>query len=82
MAKIYYQWKVLGTVDGEDEPRLLTPWVESISRSGRVMFDTPELALEGLDDFGCRATAETEKWVLVKVTEEPLEDQPFKPKSA
>ncbi len=64
MAKIYYQWRVLGTVD---KPGLL------------FMFDTPELALKGLDDFGARKDAETEKWVLVKITQEPLEDQPFNP---
>ncbi len=82
MAEIYYQWKVPGTVEGEDKPRLLTPWADPFlyEFAFDFMFDTPELALEGLDDWEAREHAEVD-WVLVKVTVEPLENQPFNPQS-
>lgn len=77
MAKTYYQWRMVEGVEGVTPRGVSDIGVENLVTPLLFMFDTPELALQGLDDFKVREEAESKPWVLVKITEELLTEQPF-----
>lgn len=66
----YYQWKQFDTVEGEKEPRLLTPWADPDQYEWPMdwMFETIKQAKEAKSEY-----APYENWVLVKVVITPVE---------
>ncbi len=69
----YYQWKEFATVEGEDKPRLLTPWADPNEHETAFDFgfETIEAAVIGLVQWGAYHEAKEANWVLVKVVESP-----------
>lgn len=70
----WYEWKVLGEVDGETEKRLFTPWSDpkQYEFAFDFIFKTPELAVYGLEDFCASDDALEEGWILCKTTITPV----------
>lgn len=66
----FYQWKEFGVVDGEDKPRLLTPWSDPMKYEFPMdwMFPSVEKAKEAKSHMGSN-----DNWWLVRVTYEPVE---------
>ncbi len=62
----YYVWRILATVEGETEPRLLIPNSDPDEHEYPMdmQFDTVELAYQGLVDYGVEDQAVEEEWVL------------------
>ena len=60
-TETYYCWKDYDTVEGEDRPRLLTPWSDPMEYeyAANGIFDTKEEALQWKDEV-----APDEDWVL------------------
>ena len=73
----YYTWKEFAVVEGEQSPRLLTPWADpnKYEYPFDYLFGTKEKAYEGLETFGAKDEAEESGWVLCKVTLTPVEKQ-------
>lgn len=69
-TEIYYIWQEWATVDGESEPRLLTPWADpdEYEFPFDFLFDSPEAAIIGKKEW----EAEEEDWILCKMTIEPM----------
>jgi len=80
-TETHYVWKVLATMVDGKEPQLFTPfrYPEDEDEPFELMFDTPELAVQGLIDFDVADGAKSEGWILCKQTIEPLVDQPKLP---
>ena len=71
--EVWYQWKVYSTVEGEGEPRLLTPWSDPMKYEFAFdfLYKTPSEAMQGLKDYEVDPI-ESFDWVLVKTTYEPM----------
>jgi hypothetical protein len=67
--EIWYTWKELVTPEGEDTPRLLTPWADPMVYEYEFdyIFPTEEDARKAKAE-----QAPEEDWILVKETLEPL----------
>ena len=65
----YYQWKEYLTVEGEEGPRLLTPWADPHKYEWPMdwLFATKKEALDAKHEH-----APQEEWVLVRVTVVPI----------
>ena len=70
-TEIHYVWKEWATVEGENKPRLLTPWAnpDKYEFPFDFLFDSPETAIIGKKEW----EAEEEDWILCKITTEPME---------
>ena len=75
-TETWYCWKELTVVEGEDEPRLLTPWGDPSTFEYPMdwLFKTPEAAMAAKRDY-----APYESWHLVKMTLEPVGFVPAEP---
>lgn len=64
----WYTWKEFATVEGEDKPRLLTPWADHYKYEVDFgfLFKTQQEALEFHKEYGGEPD-----WYLCKVTLEP-----------
>lgn len=76
VTETWMTWKVYATIEGyEDEgPRLLVPWSDPMEHEFPFDFlvKTEKAAQALLDEYEAREEAESDKWVLVKVTLEPI----------
>jgi hypothetical protein len=74
----WYVWREYVTIAGEKKPRLLTPWSDPMIYEFKFDFLYPSVkeAIAGLkefrDDEDPEVQAEMDKWVLVKMTMEPI----------
>ena len=68
-TEVWYVWKELVTVEGEDESRLLTPWSDPSLYEYPMdwLFESPEAAYASKEE-----QAPDEDWILCKETLEPL----------
>ena len=72
----WYVWREYITVEGEDEPRLITPWSNSMDYEFKFdfLYHSPEEAMAGLKEFrdseDPEIQAEMDEWVLVRMTME------------
>ncbi len=69
-SETHYVWKEFKTVEGEDSPRLLTPWGDPMQYefAADFLFDSEEKAKEWKTEH-----APDENWILCKQTVEPIE---------
>jgi hypothetical protein len=77
-TETWYVWREFVTVDGEKEPRLITPWSNSMDYEFKFdfLYPSPDEAMAGLKEFRDqeekKVQAEMDKWVLVKMTMEVM----------
>lgn len=66
---MFYMWKDYITIEGEDHPRLVTPWSDPFQHEFPMdwMFDTPSAARIAKAEH-----APDEDWVLVMVGHVPV----------
>lgn len=78
----WYTWKVWTKVEGEEEPRLLTPHADPMQYedSFDLIFESKVEAEECLDLYGFRQEADQDNWMLCKVVQQPVVREPFKAK--
>lgn len=64
--KVYYAWKL--PVDEEGVRELYTPWADPrlYEYPFDFMFDSPEDAVKGLEEWGAYDEAKADGWVLVR----------------
>ena len=79
MREVWYCWKELEAVEGEDEPRLLTPWADPHVHEFAFdfLYETPKGAYQGASDMG--AEPADDGWVLCKMVLEPVSRVMFDP---
>ncbi len=67
-TEIWYTWRVLATVEGEEQRRLLVPWSDphEYEFPFDFLFATPEAAREGLKLHEAEDAAREEGWVLCR----------------
>jgi len=73
-ATIHYAWRVLGQVEGEDEPRLFVPHGDPMQHEFPIdfIFDSSGKAHVALDDYELREEAVADNWVLVQMIIQPI----------
>ncbi len=66
-------WKVPCLLEGEDAPRLITPWSDPAEHEHDMdlLFENTQEALDMLETYGAEAEASEEGWVLCEVTFTP-----------
>jgi len=70
----WYTWRLLTTMEGEDNPRLLVPWSDpkTYEFPFNFLYETQEKAKEGLEIMGATDEAVEQNWILCKLTIEPV----------
>lgn len=66
-----FMWMVWDTVEGEDKPRLLTPWADPLRYEFPMdwQFETEDAAITTKNEV-----APNETWILVHVTVKPIKE--------
>ena len=69
-GEIWYCWRVLKTVEGDEKPRLLVPWSDPhmYEFAFDFIYETPSKAVDGLETMGAKDDAEEEGWLLCRMT--------------
>ena len=70
---VTYVWMKPKTVGGIT--RLITPWCDGFEHEHpfNYVFESREEALEGLEIYNAKDDADSEKWILCRMTVAPLE---------
>lgn len=72
--EVWYCWRILGSVEGDKSPRLLTPWADphKYEFPFNFVYETPQRARIGLATMGAEDEAYEERWVLCRMTLQPV----------
>lgn len=74
-TEIYFVWKEWVIPEGEDKPRLITPWGNPYRHEFPfdLLFDSPEAAVKGKIEWEVETIDKDSKnWILCKETIEPI----------